>query len=61
MASRPRPPSRLRRWLIGTGVAAMFLGGYAVALHQASIWLGNDVDHALRPLPTLEADTPRID
>lgn len=61
MASRPQPRSRLRRWLIGAGVVAALLGGYAVALHQASVWIGNDVDHALRPLPTLEADTPRID
>lgn len=56
---RTRP--RYRRWLIATAAAAVFLGAYAAALHEASLWLGADVEDALRTVPVLEADTPRGD
>ena len=48
-------PRRLRRWLIGLGVCAVLLGGYAFTLNWFAQRLGEDMEKTIR-LPTAAAD-----
>lgn len=56
-SSHPAPPPsrRLRRWLIGVGVAVVVLGIYAFSLNWFAQQLGDDMQKSIR-LPNTSAE-----
>ncbi|MCD9031753.1 hypothetical protein LDO32_08450 [Luteimonas sp. Y-2-2-4F] len=57
-SSDPASPSvgarRLRRWLVGLGIAAALLVAYAVALQSIGARIGDGVESSLRSSPVVE-------
>jgi len=55
----PSRESRLRRWLIGIGIALLLLAVYGVALDWFAQRIGTDVAKTMHALPGVEDDRHR--
>ncbi|WP_024891590.1 hypothetical protein [Luteimonas huabeiensis] len=45
---------RLRRWLLGLGIGALLLVGYALALQAIGTRIGDGVESSLRSAPVVD-------